>query len=66
MTFRALTERSADGDVKLTESHVVSEYLDNAYPNAGSKLFPSDPHKLAKVQAQAKGSEIPICFQCSV
>lgn len=39
----------ADGDVKLTESHVVSEYLDTAYPQAGPKLFPSDAAGLAKV-----------------
>ena len=39
----------ADGDVKLAESHVVSEYLDTAYPDAGTKIFPTDPYKLAKV-----------------
>lgn len=39
----------ADGDVKLAESNVVSEYLDTAYPESGLKLFPRDPVKLAKV-----------------
>jgi len=40
----------ADGDVKLTESHVVSEYLDTAYPKAGPKLFPIDAKNLAKAR----------------
>jgi glutathione S-transferase len=39
-----------DGDVKLNESHVVSEYLDAAYPEAGTKLFPTDSKKLGKVK----------------
>lgn len=47
---RATVPTIIDGDVKLTESHVVSEYLDNAYPAAGSKLFPTEPQKLAKVR----------------
>ena len=38
----------ADGDDKLIESNVVSEYLDRKY-NSGPKLFPEDPYKLAKV-----------------
>lgn len=39
----------ADGVVKLTESAVVVEYLDTAYPDAGPKLFPKDARLLAKV-----------------
>ena len=38
----------ADGDDKLIESNVVSEYLDRKY-NSGPKLFPEDPYKHAKV-----------------
>ena len=40
----------ADGDVKLTESAVVAEYVDNAYPDSGPKIFPTDPLKLALVR----------------
>lgn len=39
----------ADGSDQLIESNVVSEYLDRKYGDAGSKLFPDDPYKLAKV-----------------
>lgn len=46
----------ADGDVKLTESHVVSEYLDAAYPQAGPKLFPTDAGLLAKVSLTICGT----------
>ena len=35
--------------MKLTESAVVVEYLDTAYPDAGPKLFPTDAVLLAKV-----------------
>ena len=45
---------SADGDVKLAESNVVSEYLDTAYPESGTKLFPTDPVKLAKVSLELR------------
>ncbi len=49
-----MTKVLADGDVKLAESNVVSEYLDAAYPEAGTKLFPADPVKLAKVLTKAQ------------
>lgn len=48
---------NADGDVKLTESHVVSEYLDKAYSTTGPELFPADPHKLAKVEFHLRTQE---------
>ena len=39
-----------DGDVKLAESDVVAEYLDYKYADQGTKLFPTDPYKLALVR----------------
>ena len=47
----------ADGGVKLTESNVVSEYLDNAYPGSGPKMFPTDPTKLALVRFGRSSSQ---------
>ena len=41
--------------MKLTESAVVVEYLDTAYPDAGPKLFPKDPVLLAKVFSSHSG-----------
>jgi hypothetical protein len=52
---------SADGDVKLTESHVISEYLDTAYPNAGPKLFPLDAKNLAKASVYFHPTSTPAC-----
>ena len=39
----------ADGTNKVVESNLVAEYLDNSYPDAGPKLFPSDPMQQFKV-----------------
>lgn len=41
----------ADGDLKLTESNVVVEYLDAAYPESGARLIPTDARNLAQVFA---------------
>jgi len=39
----------SDGDVKLIESKVVSQYLDAQYSSHGPKLCPEDPLQMAKV-----------------
>lgn len=39
----------ADGDKRIAESEVVSEYLDLTYPEHSTRLFPTDPYKLSLV-----------------
>jgi glutathione S-transferase len=46
--FQALTPRGKvpliqDGDYVLYESAAIVEYLDDAYPGQGARLFPADP-----------------------
>lgn len=38
-----------DGDRKLIESNVISEYLDRQYSDSGIQLFPRDTLSLIKV-----------------
>jgi hypothetical protein len=46
---RRVMRGCADGDFKLTESLVVLDYLETAYPDAGLSLLPSDPVQRANV-----------------
>ena len=60
----------ADGDVKLTESAVVAEYVDNAYPDSGPKIFPTAPLKLALVRlgtsSQCMSRSSPCCQEAGI
>eukprot|EP00884_Botryococcus_braunii_P010703 jgi/Botrbrau1/19634/Bobra.0003s0004.1 len=43
-----------DGDFKLTESLVVLDYLETAYPDSGLNLLPADPAERANVRLFAE------------
>ena len=37
------------GDKIITESDVVSEFLDDMFPESGTRLFPKDPFQRARL-----------------
>ena len=49
---------TAVGGIHLAESDVIVEYLDNAYPDSGTKLLPADPFKLALVRKNMSSNEL--------
>lgn len=42
------------GDQIVTESDVVSEFLDDAFPESGARLFPKDPFQRARIRGVVK------------
>jgi glutathione S-transferase len=60
--FRAINPRGkvpaiVDGDLKLAESAAIVEYLEDAYPHAGSPLFPADVRTRASARRMIREAD---------
>lgn len=58
--------KTSDGDKVISEADVVSEFLDDAFPESGTKLLPNDPFQRATTRHYLKilsgGTGVMACY----